>query len=228
MSLEENSYWSTYLDPAPEICRYPVGGIVVDIGCGAGEQLSELGAAGYRAIGLEPVVETARKAKTLGHPIVVARAEQLPLRTGSCQGILCKVVMPYTDEHLAVREIGRVLAEGGIVSLSLHGLGFYLRYLLQPDEWRHTVYAARTIANTLAYRVTGRRLPGFMGDTIFQSDRRMRRYYRASGLAVRSEVHSRGFLGRRVFFGHVLAKRPFPCPDSTCPGSRSDVCSPAA
>jgi len=206
VSLEENSYWSAYLDPAPEISRYPVGGIVVDIGCGAGEQLSALGAAGYQAIGLEPVVKTAREAKTLGHPIVVARAEQLPFRTGSCQGILCKVVMPYVDEHLAVREMGRILAQGGIVLLSPHGLGFYLRYLLRPDEWRHAAYAARTILNTVVYRLLGRRLPGFLGDTVYQSEGRMRRYYRASGLTMRSEVHSRAFLGRRVFFGHVLAK----------------------
>jgi SAM-dependent methyltransferase len=206
VSLEGPSYWSTYLDPPPEISRYAHGGIVVDIGCGSGEQLSDIGAAGCRPIGLEPFAETAGAAKALGYPIVVARAEQLPFRTGGVQGILCKVVMPYTDEQLAVSEMGRILAPGGIVLLSLHGLGFYLRYLLRPDEWRHAAYAARTIANTLAYRITGRRLPGFLGDTIFQSDRRMRRYYRASGLTVRTEVHSRKFLGRRVFFGHVLAK----------------------
>lgn len=206
MSLKEASYWSGYLDPAPDISRFPDGAVVVDIGCGPGEQLSALRHAGYRAIGLEPDVETARAARALGHPVVVAKAEQLPFKTGSCQGILCKVVMPYTEEHLAVREMGRIMAERGVALLSLHGLGFYLRYLLRPDEWRHAVYAARTIANTLVYRVSGRRLPGFMGDTIFQSDRRMRRYYRESLLTVRSEVHSPRFLGRRVFFGYVLGK----------------------
>lgn len=201
-----NTYWSDYLDPPPDFQRYPRGGTVVDIGCGGGEQLALIREAGCLPIGLEPDLETARVARTLGHPIVVARAEQLPFRTGGCQGILCKVVMPYTDERLAIQEMGRMLAESGIVLLSLHGLGYYLRYLLRPDDWRHAVYAARTLANTLVYRVTGRRLPGFMGDTIFQSDRRMRRFYRASGLTVRSEIHSRGFLGRRVFFGHELVK----------------------
>ena len=206
MTGESKPYWSDYLDLPPDFQHYSSGGTVVDIGCGSGEQLFDIGAAGSRPIGLEPFIDTARVAKALGYPIVVARAEQLPFRTGGVQGILCKVVMPYTDEQLAVSEMGRILAPGGIVLLSLHGLGFYLRYLLRPDEWRHAAYAARTIANTLAYRITGRRLPGFLGDTIFQSGRRMRRYYRASGLTVRSEVDSRKFLGRRVFFGHVLTK----------------------
>ena len=206
MNRERQPYWSEYLDPPPDFQRYSPGGIVIDIGCGHGEQLALIREAGCRPIGLEPFFETAGAAKALGYPIVVARAEQLPFRTGGVQGILCKVVMPYTDEQLAVSEMARILAPGGIALLSLHGVGYYLRYLLRPDEWRHAAYAARTIANTLAYRITGRRLPGFLSDTIFQSDGRMRRYYRASGLTVRSEIHSRKFFGRRVFFGHVLGK----------------------
>jgi len=65
---------------------------------------------------------------------------------------------------------------------------------------------ARTISNTVVYWVTGRRPPGFLGDTIFQSDGRLRRYYRFSGLTLESAIHSKRFLGQPVFIGHVVRK----------------------
>ena len=83
------------------------------------------------------------------------------------------MVLPYTDERRAIEEIGRVLATGGVAVLYLHGLGYSLRYLLKPDSGSVRLYAARTIVNTVVYRLSGRRLPGFLGDTLFQSDRRV-------------------------------------------------------
>jgi len=100
------------------------------------------------------------------------------------------VVLPYTDERRAIAEIARVLAKGGVAVIYLHGLGYSLRYLLKPEVWKLSIYAARTILNTMIYRLTGRRLPGFLGDTIFQSDRRLRRYYRSVGLTLESTMHS--------------------------------------
>ena len=116
------------------------------------------------------------------------------------------MVLPYTDERRAIAEIARVLAKGGVAVIYLHGLGYSLRYLLKPEVWKLSIYAARTILNTMIYRLTGRRLPGFLGDTIFQSDRRLRRYYRSVGLTLESTMHSRRFLGQAVFIGHVVRK----------------------
>jgi SAM-dependent methyltransferase len=204
------SYFAPYLDQPPEVTRYPAGSLVLDVGCGNGMQLSRLRDAGCRGIGLELRAEQARETRRLGFPVVVGKAEQAPFRTEACQGVLCKVVLPYTEEDRVIREIGRVLALDGIAILTLHGLGYSLRYLLQPDEWRHAVYAARTILNTFVYRLFGRRLPGFLGDTVYQSPRRMLRHYRAAGLTVESRLSSRRFLGQPVFFGHVVRKRADP------------------
>lgn len=200
------SYWSAYLTEPPEPTCFSRDGVVVDIGCGSGEQLARLREAGHRAIGLELAPEAARACRRLGHPVVIASAERLPFRSDSCSGILCKVVIPYTDERLAVAEIGRVLEAGGVAVLYLHGLGYSLRYLLKPDIWKRCVYAARTIANTVVYRILGKRLPGFLGDTLFQSDARLRRYYRGSGLTLDAAIPSRRFLGQPVFIGHVVRK----------------------
>jgi SAM-dependent methyltransferase len=186
--------------------RYGPGGIVLDVGCGEGLQLTNLRQAGYRAIGLELAVDAARACRASGHRVIIARAESLPFRSDTCHGVLCKVVLPYTDERRAIEEIARVLTKGGVAVLYLHGLGYSLRYLLKPDIWKRSVYAARTIVNTLVYRLTGKRLPGFLGDTIYQSDRRLRRYYRSAGLTFESAIRSRRFLGQPVFIGHVVRK----------------------
>jgi hypothetical protein len=68
------------------------------------------------------------------------------------------------------------------------------------------VYAAKTIVNTMVYRVARRRLPGFLGDTLFRSERRLRRYYRSARLTLESTIPSRRFVGQPVFIGHVVRK----------------------
>lgn len=199
-------YWSAYLPSSPEMGHYQPGGTVVDVGCGNGDQLSRLRDAGCRAIGLELAPEAARACRTMGHAVIIARAENLPFRTNSCQGVLCKVVIPYTDERLAIEEIGRILAPGGVAVLYLHGLGYSLRYLVKPDIWKLRVYAVRTILNTAVYRLLGKRLPGFLGDTLFQSETRMRGYYRAAGLRFETGTQSERFIGQPVFITHVVRK----------------------
>jgi SAM-dependent methyltransferase len=186
--------------------RYCRGAIVLDVGCGSGAQLTRLREAGHRAIGVEVDPVAARACRTIGHTVVIASAESLPFRRDSCPGVLCKVVIPYTDERLAIAEIGRVLAPGGVAVLYLHGIGYSLRYLLRPDIWKRSVYAAKTIVNTVVYRVVRRRLPGFLGDTLFESERRLRRYYLSAGLTLESTIPSRRFVGRPVFIGHVVRK----------------------
>jgi len=145
------SYWSSYLSPPPDMTRYRRGAIVLDVGCGNGAQLTRLREAGHRAIGVEVDPEAARACRRIGHAVVIATAESLPFRSNSCPGILCKVVIPYTDEQLAIAEIGRVLAPGGVALLYLHGFGYSLRYLLRPDIWKRSVYAVKTILNTVVY-----------------------------------------------------------------------------
>jgi SAM-dependent methyltransferase len=206
VSRAADSYFIPYLGKPPDVNRYPPGGLVLDLGCGNGDQLSRIREVGCRGIGLELLRQPARETRRRGFPVVIGRAEQVPFRGEAFQGVLCKVVLPYTEERRVIAEVERLLAPGGIAILTLHGLGYSLLYLLRPDEWRHAVYAARTILNTAVYRTFGRRLPGFLGDTIFQSSKRLRRYYRSSGLELEVEIPSPRFLGRPVFFGHVVRK----------------------
>jgi ubiquinone/menaquinone biosynthesis C-methylase UbiE len=200
------AYWAQYLDAGPDLSRFPRDGLVVDVGCGSGDQLQLLRTGGFRPIGLEPNAEQARRCRTRGFLVIRGQAEALPFRTATFDGVLCKVTLPYTDERRALGELARVVRPGGAVLLSSHGVGYSLRYLLWPDSWKHAAYALKTLVNTFVYRVFGRRLPKALGDTVFQSGPRLRAYYRRMGLRLESEVPSRRFAGFPVFIGHVLRK----------------------
>jgi hypothetical protein len=60
--------------------------------------------------------------------------------------------------------------------------------------------------NTAYYRLAGRRLAGRLGDTLIQTEARLRRYYRACGLRVAARYVNRGPLGAPRFVFHDLTK----------------------
>ena len=55
-------------------------------------------------------------------------------------------------------------------------------------------------------QVTGRRLPGFLGDTLFQTTARLQKYYRAAGLELVEEHAAPRYAGAKVFIYHTVKK----------------------
>jgi len=198
--------WTGYLAEDFRFGEFPRDAVVLDVGFGTGEQMRHLAARGCLVIGIEVDHGLARQAQTMGLPVCRSVAEALPFKSESFDGIVCKVVLPYTDEALAVAEMSRVLKRGGLARVSYHGLGYSLRYLLTPGHWKRRFYAARVIVNTFVYRLTARRLPGFLGDTIFQSENRLRQYYAKAGLELLDRPYSASFGGAPVFIYHELRR----------------------
>jgi len=60
--------------------------------------------------------------------------------------------------------------------------------------------------NTWLYNATGVRLPNFLGDTLYQSRRRLRSYYARRALTVIDEVAGPRFLGLPVFIYQTVRK----------------------
>jgi SAM-dependent methyltransferase len=198
--------WNGYLATDFRFASFAAGARVLDVGFGHGEQMKHVIRGGGCAFGVEFDCALAREGRAAGLRVCRAAAERLPFASASFDGLICKVVIPYTDEASAVAEIARVLRPGGLAHVSYHGLGYSLRYLLTDRDWKRRVYGARTIANTLVYRSSGRRLPGFWGDTIFQSPRRLLAYYRRSGLELVKMHPSGRFAGAPVFIYHTLRR----------------------
>ena len=168
---------------------------MLDVGCGRGRQLAA--ASGTLKIGAEPDVAAAIECRTRGFPVVRAVAEHLPFADNSFDGIICKGVLNLTLEDQAMREISRVLKRNGKCYLADHGSGYYLRQFLL-GSWKRRLFGFRALLNTWWWIMTHRRLPGFAGDTIYQSNRRLRRNFESNGLRVASARHS-SFLGLPVF-----------------------------
>ncbi len=206
MGASEIDFWAAFDLAGYSYTDFPPGDVVVDVGCGSGKQLAELVSNGCRAIGVEADPEKVAALRAQGLVVHQAKAESLPLEEESVDGMICKVVIPYTDEQVAISECARVLRPSGRMDVVYHGAGYYLRYLFVAPSWKYRVYAVRAILNTWLYSLTGTRIPGWIGDTLYQSRRRLARYYAANSLVIDRDSPSRPFLGYPVFIYHRLRK----------------------
>jgi len=206
LTTAEVCEWAGYVADDFKFNAFPSGARVLDVGFGRGEQMRALAASGCRSVGIDVSPELVSGARKGGWCVCRAAAEHLPFLDGAFDGLICKVVIPYTIEATVISEIGRVLRKGGIARVSYHGLGYSLRYLLTDRNWKRRVYGARVVVNTWLYSITGSRLPGFLGDTLYQSERRLRSYYKHAGLELVGAHPSARFFGACVFIYHTLRK----------------------
>lgn len=204
MSDAAPSAWAEFILDDFDFADFPPGARVLDLGCGSGEQLKALHRAGLAPVGVEPAGELVDRLVAEGFDVRRGVAERLPVDDRSFDGLVCKVVLPYTDERRAIAEWKRVLRPGARVHASYHGAGYYVRYLLEGPGFPLRVYATRSLINTWWYVLSGRRLPGWVGDTVYQSARRLEGYYRENGFVLERAWASPGYAGRPVFIYHDL------------------------
>ena len=196
------SDWFYYRLPDYDFTSFAPGAAVLDIGCGEGRQLQQLAQKGCRAVGIEPSSDLVSKCTALGLNAMKGCAESLPFADSSFDGIICKVVMPFTEEPKAFREMARVLKSGGTAQMCYQGAGYSLRDLVLGPGLKFRLYALRTVLNTWLFAISGKVLPGFLGDTIYQSARRLRSYYEQNNFELIRETPSPAFLGLPVFIYH--------------------------
>ncbi len=96
------------------------GAVVVDVGCGEGEDAVELGTRfGFQVVGVDPVlrcVQAAQRNAPSGCPVTfeVGTADHLPLSGGSADLVWCCDVLSLVEDLGSVyREFRRVLKPGG-------------------------------------------------------------------------------------------------------------------
>lgn len=186
--------------------RFAPASLVIDVGCGDGKELRQLTESGCVGIGLDVDADALATCRRSNLPVVLAQAEYMPVRAAAFNGVICNVAIPYTDESRALREMGRILKPGAHGFFCYHGFGYFLRYILMGSSFRMRFYGMRSVLNTWFYRITGRRLQGFWGDTLYQTHGRLLTYYRRDGLKLLQSRVGKTFLGRPVFIYHAIEK----------------------
>lgn len=110
---------------------------MLDVGCGAGDSLrEEMDLAARRGqrvqmVGVDIDQAALEKGRTQ-FPVfefAYGRGEELPFEDGSFDVVISRVAMPYMDIPAALREMHRVLRQGGEIRLKLHPLSFTLAEL---------------------------------------------------------------------------------------------------
>lgn len=141
---------------------------VLDVGCGAGQELLPFAAArGASCVGVDvaPEVGLAGRELFATHApearvrFVRAAAESLPFAGETFDVAVCRLALPYTDNARSLAELARVLRPGGALLLKIHHARFYTRKLrraLAGGELLSAVHAARVLAAGALYRATGR------------------------------------------------------------------------
>lgn len=88
---------------------------VLDIGCGRGGVLEQLGDAVQHPIGIDPDWLSLHEHRLSNLPRAVATADQIPVKNESVDLILCSWVLEHLpNPQLTFNEIARVLKPGGV------------------------------------------------------------------------------------------------------------------
>lgn len=187
--------------------EFSPGSVILDVGCGSGHQLCELQNTEANAFGVDIDQDSLNVCRRRGLNVAAGEAERLPYQDEAFDGILCKVVLSYTDDRKTIAEIARTLRPGATAYIVTHGAGYYLTYLLKNRSLATRFYGLRSLVNTMFFSLTGKRLPGFLGDTIYQSERRLSQLYTANRLVMESSRSSNGPFGCPVFIYHKIIRK---------------------
>lgn len=110
--------WGTLMDALPEL----TGRLVLDLGCGVGDQAAELVSRGARIIGLdanEELLNAARQKVSIGATFQYADLRALPEFTELADGIWCSFSAAYFVDFVPVlRSWSRRLRPGGWIALT--------------------------------------------------------------------------------------------------------------
>ena len=159
----------------------------LDIGCGAGQELTPFSTQGAFVVGIDIAPEVGVAGRDLFRAwqpearVAFARAgaEDLPFSTESFDVVICRVSLPYMDNDRALREMGRVLKAGGVLLLKIHHARYYLRKFmdgLRAGDVRSMIHSMRVFLNGSLYHFFGwQSLRKPVGRETFQTRKRLER-----------------------------------------------------
>jgi len=106
------------------LTRVPTSGVLLDLGCGGGQDTRYLSAAGYRIIGLDRTRSLLQfgKACAPSVPFILADMRSLPVRTGSLDGIWAAASLVHLPKAVATEVLVKLrhcLRPGGVLAATV-------------------------------------------------------------------------------------------------------------
>lgn len=171
---------------------------VLDIGCGAGQEMLPFALAGVKhCIGIDVASESVHIGTDLFRrynlenavSFLIARGEELPIRDQSIDVVICRVARPLMDQKAALSEVSRALKKGGKFFVKIYSPRFHLRMLRERIHTlglRLLAYPVLCILASVYFQTFGRQLlSGFgRGKEIYRTTRDFENDLKDAGLTV--------------------------------------------
>ncbi len=174
-------------------------GWILDLGCGRGGFLKQVQLSKEDIVcGIDVSREDLKAAQAVHprHKFCCARGENLPLRPGSIDRVICNVALPYMNIPMVLAELRRVIRPGGTVYISLHSVRFTLReFKIAFPGLIPTLFRLYVLLNGLLYHVTGMLFPFFNGRIeSWQSESAIKKSLTSAGFINIIATHPKGML----------------------------------
>ena len=171
---------------------------VLDVGCGAGQELLPFASNAF-CVGTDVTVDVGVIGRELfshceGARVVFIRAgaERLPFASESFDVVICRLALPYTDNFRSLEEMARVLQPGGALMLKIHHLRYYLAKLktgLLSADVPSMIHSLRVILAGSIYHATGKQIRlKIISSETFQTRWLLQRELRRVGLSLQREL----------------------------------------
>ena len=176
---------------------------VLDIGCGAGLQLLPFaekknslcfGIDFGKEVG-EIGISLFRQKGLAGKGFFMrGKGEELPFEDETFDVVICRVALPYMDNHRALSEIARVLHRGGKFFLKIHAPLFYWGMIKERAKTinpKQLAYPLICLTGGTLNILTGKHPPGdfWKGKEIYQTRNSLRRELEKRGLTIVKELN---------------------------------------
>jgi ubiquinone/menaquinone biosynthesis C-methylase UbiE len=199
--------WNGFLDD-PKRARAAIAAIanrqvqrVLDVGCGAGQELIPFAQSGAFCVGIDisPQVGHAPWRPEHGQvTFVQGAAETLPFQSASFDVLVCRVALAFMHNRRALREMARVLRPRGLLLLKLNAAPFYLRDLrrgLADLDVRRCLHAVHVLVGGVIYHALGSQIRTPFINATFQSEWMLRRELRRVGMRITMPMPDSGRVG---------------------------------
>lgn len=176
-----------------ELCPpFVEGGLLVDIGCGAGGYLAAMRELGWKVMGIDPSPLAARIARErYGVPVTVGTVESAGLADGSAAVITMVHAIEHVPDPIAhLRHCHRMLQDGGRLVLTTPNMAGLMSRLFQDDWmalepprhlWLFTPDTLKTCVERAGFRIERMLTRPFLSHVNYEKSLRIRRQGHARG-----------------------------------------------